>query len=120
MISVVIKIVQIKFSNQKVPQTNQITKASSKPNINSRVAMESSIKVSLAKQPDQKAVDYINLAKQEQNLDRRFSYYQKAFNMIRAEYQKTHDPNLEISLTKLKNYLQVFPQYRQTDFYINQ
>lgn len=120
MVSVVIKIAQIKFSNQKVPQTTQITQSSSKANISRRAAMESSIKVSLVKQTDQRAVDYINLAKEEQNLDRRFLYYQKAFRLMKAEYQKTHNPNLEISLTKLKNYLQIFPQYRQVDFYINQ
>lgn len=94
-----------------VPPTSQ-TKSST-PNYTA--ALEKTIKTTFTSSSHKDIIDYINLASQEKNLDKRYEYYQKAFAKMSLSYQKSKDVTQKLALYQLKDYMKVFPQYKEAD-----
>lgn len=77
--------------------------------------LEKAIKTTFTSSAHKDIIDYINLASQEKNLDKRYEYYQKAFAKMSLSYQKSKDVTQKLALYQLKDYMKVFPSYKEAD-----
>lgn len=59
---------------------------------------------------------YINLAGNEPNINRRYSYYVKAFEEMKKAYLQDKQLSYKIVMLQLKDYSDAFPIYKETDF----
>lgn len=55
------------------------------------------------------------LAKDRKDLDSKYFYYLKAYQSMKASYERTKDPNAKTRLDQMRDYLKFYPQYQQSD-----
>jgi hypothetical protein len=94
------------------------TPAASTTTVDSRASLSETVQSVFTKASEQDINEYISSAQKAVTKEESYQNYVLAFSRMKQVYTNTQDPQVELAMLQLKNYVTASTEYKESDFII--